>query len=124
MGLSGRSVQSHHRIIYRQCKTNIAKIKNAGKEKRIINIHLHIQRAVERWLFSYWGLSTAVLPSAFAGAFRSTPQPPYRQFSFSWQFFYGGFAGYLLQSPIPSAVESLLGFYPHYHLCNKGFSSI
>ena len=58
-----------------------------------------------------WGLSAAALPSAFDGAFRSTPQPPHMQYSFARQIFYGGFAGYLLLSHSPSAVESLLGFY-------------
>ena len=57
------------------------------------------------------GLSAAALLSAFIGAVRSTPQPPCRQYSFARQIFYGGFAGYLLPSPIPSAVESLLSFY-------------
>jgi len=57
------------------------------------------------------GLSAAALPSAFVGAVRSTPQPPCGQYSFARQIFYGGFAGYLLPSPIPSAEETLLGFY-------------
>ena len=61
------------------------------------------------------GLSAALLLSALVGALRSTPQPPYRHFSFAWKIFYGGFAGYLLLSPSPSAVESLLGFY--YNIC-------
>jgi hypothetical protein len=59
------------------------------------------------------GLSAGAIPSAFAGALRSTPQPPYRQYSFAWQILYGGFAGYLLLSPIPSAGGTLLGFLPH-----------
>jgi hypothetical protein len=57
------------------------------------------------------GLSAAVLLSAFDGAIRSTPQPPYRPSSFACQIIYGGFAWYLLLSPIPSAIDSLLGFY-------------
>jgi hypothetical protein len=45
------------------------------------------------------------------GLILSTPQPPYRLFSFAWQITYGGFAWYLLLSPIPSAGGTLLGFY-------------
>jgi hypothetical protein len=61
----------------------------------------------------FWGLSPAALLSALVAAIRSTPQPPYRPSSFAWQIICGGFAGYLLLSPIPSAGETLLGFYPH-----------
>ena len=64
-----------------------------------------------QFFYFYQGLSAVVLPSAFVGALRSTPQPPYIHSSFARPFFYGGFAGYLLLSPSPSAVESLWGFY-------------
>ena len=86
------------------------------KFNNFYNRHFHLQHAIKRLQKKkYQGLSAALLLSALVGALRSTPQPPYRHFSFAWQIFYGGFAGYLLLSPSPSAVESLLGFY--YNIC-------
>ena len=39
-----------------------------------------------------------------AGLIRSTPQPPYKKFSYAREPFHGGFAGYLLLSLAQGAV--------------------
>ena len=103
---TGKSL-SHQGVKYRQSSVRVIISKGSPVYKTLF-IKLFKKSNTKK---KNLGLSAAALPSAFVGAVRSTPQPPCRQYSFARQISYGGFAGYLLPSPIPSASESLLGFY-------------
>ena len=72
-------------------------------------------------LLLFYGLSAVVVTSSLVAAIRSTPQPPYRHPSFARQIFYGGFAGYLLLSAIPSAANLYSAFIHTITLAQSAF---